>query len=86
MFLNSLLFYERQQTTPLLLHYFVIVQQQGNMDGGRVYIVGGLTHIQVIMRFNNMVFSFFLSTHFKCNIGKHFVGIHVGGCSGTTLV
>ena len=35
-----------------------------------INIVCGLSHIQIIMGFNDLVLSFFMTTHFQCNVGE----------------
>src|SRR5262249_6137257 len=39
-----------------------------------------------VVRFDELVLSFFVAAHFKRNVGQHFVGIHVGRRSRAPLV
>ena len=67
-------------------HHFVVMKKKGHVNGRGINIIGGLTHIEVVMWFDGMIVAFFLAAQLKSYIGKHFVSVHVGRSTGATLV
>ncbi|MNI61460.1 hypothetical protein D3C73_1167340 [compost metagenome] len=63
----------------------VVTQQQTQADRRRVSVVGRLRHVHIVVRVQVLVFAFLVTHRFKSNVGDHFVGVHVGGCTSATL-
>src|SRR5204863_7812131 len=67
-------------------HHFVVMKKKGHVNGRGINIIGGLTHIEVVMWFDGMIVAFFLAAQLKSNIGKHFIGVHIRRGTGSALV
>ena len=55
------------------------------MDSGRIGVVCGLTEVSIVVRVNDGVIAKLAAEMFDSKVGDDFVGIHVGGGTGTAL-
>ena len=58
---------------------------EGQADRSRIYIVGTLTAVAVVVRRTVLVVSLFATHDFECTVGDYLVGVHVDRCTCTTL-
>ena len=59
--------------------------QSGQVHGGGNHVVAGLPHVDVVVGMHGMAIADFPAQEFVGAIGKHLIGVHVGGGSRTGL-
>ena len=69
-----------------LRHQLVVAQDEGDLDRGGVRVVGGLRHVQVVVRLDDLVAALGVAGQLERDVGEHLVGVHVGGGAGAALV
>src|SRR6266850_3588115 len=57
----------------------------GDVHGGGKRVVGGLRHVDVVVRMNGLLAAQFAAGDFNGAIGDHFVDVHVGLCAAAGL-
>ena len=60
-------------------------EDAAQMNSGRVCVVCGLTEVSIVVRINDGVIAKLAAEMFDSKVGDDFVGIHVGGGTGTAL-
>jgi hypothetical protein len=63
-----------------------VIEQQGETRRRREHVVGGLAHVDVIVRMHVLVGAFRRAEQFRGAIGEHLVGVHVVRRTGARLV
>ena len=67
------------------LNQGVVGKDNGKSTGRRVHIVGGLTHVDVVVGMQVVVLSFDMSHNLEATVGNHLVHVHVGTGAGSSL-
>ena len=62
-----------------------IVHIEAEMNGRRISIVGRLRTVDMVVGREILIFTSLMTHDLKGTVGDHFIGVHVGGCAGTTL-
>ena len=58
---------------------------QTQAEAGRVSIVGGLGHVHIIVRVDDVIGALLLTEVLQCEVGNNLVGVHVQRGTSTTL-
>ena len=67
------------------LHEHVAAQQESEVKSGRIGVVGGLTEVCVVVGAHTLVVALDGTEVFSSEVADHFVAVHVGGRTSTTL-
>ena len=67
------------------LQHHIAAEQQGNVESGRIRVVGGLTEVSVVVRRNQSVVTLLGTQLFSGQVADDFIAVHVRGRTGTTL-
>ena len=64
---------------------FLVGIDKGDLEGGRVEVIGRLRQIDMVVRMAIAVLPAFVSQYFQRTVGNDFVGIHISRGSGSSL-
>ncbi len=66
-------------------HQFLCLADSANANRRRNHVIGGLRHIDMIVRRNQRIVSLRFSQNFQSTVSDHLVGVHVHGGAGAAL-
>ncbi len=67
------------------LHVALQAEDQAEVEGRRVHVVGGLPEVHVVVGIDVLVLALLVAETLEGEIGDHLVGVHVGRGAGATL-